>query len=671
LDLAQYRSLPPWLFDEAAGGISISGDSGTGKSSLTASIFSVLARQAPPARGRAPVGCTLLDPAGDLARQCKRIALAIPSARKRLFFISPAGMDDLTFPIRPLYVDPTGLSPEDHHDRLTRRVSIAARILLHAWGEMDFNLKPLLMKWTTRLLETVAALGLSFVDAELFVREVGSPLYSILTQAVPDLMARLEYEELADMRAVDRESFIASTKNRFLGLLKNRRVRNVLSGLPTPGASTIRDLIRSGAIIIVDLSAHGKLRPEDQQILANCWLTEILDAVENFEEHERTPHVLLIDELPTFASPPCMEQLAHCLRTCRKTLFRCAANFQGTNFFPDRHEDRTLHAFVGQCGTMFTFRHKNPVDAKFFGEILRLPTLAADLHRPKHILMQDVQFQDGHDLVTLVDEGTSASSTEGQGGGEAWGTNRQDTLTHGTTNTETDTETQGTSEATQEGSTRVGTRSDSVHEDRERLHEAVTRARAEAEGTNRSATRGANRSSGHAQARGTQESTAQAQGEHHDEHHDWSRQRQQGTSKTYKQTLVPRTAWRRVIQTIEWYSPDQLNLITASEIAGLQIGEAFLYAAGRPPVRVHIVLQRDPYRLTPKYASKQEAAYVAELHQCPEYVPTQLIQEERERFLQALIRNVQEALQHQHQAQIPLVGGREVLVIDESSPLAI
>ena len=67
--------LPPWLFAESAGGIQISGDSGSGKSNLLAVLMQALAM-----RGQ---GFCLLDPHGDLARLLKRFCLSLGDRLRR------------------------------------------------------------------------------------------------------------------------------------------------------------------------------------------------------------------------------------------------------------------------------------------------------------------------------------------------------------------------------------------------------------------------------------------------------------------------------------------------------------------------------------------------------------------------------------------------------------
>lgn len=611
LDVKALSQIPDYLFGDAAGGIFVAGDSGTGKSSLLAAFAHLFARKG--------MGFSLYDPAGDLYRLVKNICLDLgPSVRRRTYLISPAGMDDLCFSIRPLFVDGTNLSPDEYEARLARRVSIASRILLTAFGDLNnFDAKPLLAKWVTRVLEAAAALGLSFVDAELFL-QVGSQMFDALVAAVPDVIARLEFRELATMRPVERENFIASTKNRFLGLLKNPLVRRLLCGRTNPAVSTqartIAELIKQNSILLWDLSPHGKLRPEDQLVLCQTALAEAMDAIENFEEHERTPHVLMLDELPTFlACPATNEQLTHLLRTCRKTKLRCIGAAQGVNFFPEKTEDRALHAFIGQAGTQFYFRMKDPLDAKFFAEIVKLTTIGNDIHTPKHILTQGVQYQDGFDEFILVDEGENVSSTNGVGGGETRGTNRQrnwqNTLTNGTTTTVADT----TGQANAQADTRNHQTTRTTTKTMDTLRNAVATAEAKASGSG--STNTTTNTSGHTDANATQESHASgrggAVGEHQDVSRNWTKQQQHGTSKTYKQTLVPHMEWREVVQNVQFYTPEEIHLMAASDIAIQPVGRCIMYNAGKLPVSVQVALVPDPFRLTPKFLAKQEAAFLS------------------------------------------------------------
>ena len=157
----------------------------------------------------------------------------------------------------------------------------------------------MLFKWTTRFLTMLARVGMTIADVRHFF-DVGSGVYEALTATAPDLVSRLEMEELAEMRPRDREDFIASTKNRFLGFLENPIIELVLGKLNQ--TLDVARLIQENAIIIISLERGGVLREDDVEILANLWLSEILYAVYNTPRNARTPHFVFLDELPVFQS---------------------------------------------------------------------------------------------------------------------------------------------------------------------------------------------------------------------------------------------------------------------------------------------------------------------------------------------------------------------------------
>src|SRR5207249_11995483 len=132
------------------------------------------------------------------------------------------------------------------------------------------------------------------------------------------------------------------------------------------------------------------------------------NAAYDLPRDERTPHVVFLDELPVFGSS--FDVLTRALAQVRKFKIRLVASFQGTQLFPDRTEDRLLNALISQCRTTIVLRHKNPVDAKFFGELITLPVL--DPHVEKHRLTQWQQYQDGNEPVQLTDEAETWSDAD-------------------------------------------------------------------------------------------------------------------------------------------------------------------------------------------------------------------------------------------------------------------
>src|SRR5207244_3114045 len=101
-----------------------------------------------------------------------------------------------------------------------------------------------------------------------------SPVYAPLARLAPDAIAQQELSQLAELRLRDREEFIASTKNRFLGFLKNPFVELALGKID--GALDARQLIQEGAIVLINLESGTILRDEDREIFANAWLSEFI-----------------------------------------------------------------------------------------------------------------------------------------------------------------------------------------------------------------------------------------------------------------------------------------------------------------------------------------------------------------------------------------------------------
>ncbi|MFK7820080.1 MAG: type IV secretion system DNA-binding domain-containing protein, partial [Planctomycetaceae bacterium] len=264
---------------------------------------------------------------------------------------------------------------------------------------------PRLFTWLYRILRQLAILGLSMADAVHFL-DIGSETYQLLVQNVTDPIARSAFEELAGSRARDQKDEIESTRNRLLGFIDQNPIVTHILGR-THGVLDFEDLIQEGNYVIVDLRKGGFLRDEDQQVFANLFLAELLHTVFNIPESECKPYLAFIDELPVFA--PSFPQITSALAQVRKFNLRFVLAHQGVNMFPDRTQDSLLQACTSLCGVKLYFRHVNPVDAKFFGEVIGLRTY--DPHKIKHEQVSPTQFHDGYDFKTIVDQAESWSST--------------------------------------------------------------------------------------------------------------------------------------------------------------------------------------------------------------------------------------------------------------------
>ncbi|QDT40348.1 AAA-like domain protein [Gimesia alba] len=604
------------LFAESQAGIFISGDSGFGKSNAMKVLMQLLAILG--------YGFLFISPHGSDPRDILSWCMAQKaSIRNRVVYIDPAETSRTTC-INPLAVESTR-DPIQYRARLVSKIGHVCRILLSAWGEEDFDSRPRLFTWTMRILKTLAELGLPLADAKHFL-DVGSDVYNALVQAVPDVMARHFFENLAAGRPQDIREEIESTRNRILGFFSNPIIEAMLSR--TSGVLDFGQLRRKNAIVIVNLRQGGVLREEDQQILANLFLAELLHDV--FNSDTPTPYFAFLDELPVFArgSGP---ELTAAAGQIRKFLLRLVCATQGANPFPDRVDDRLLNALIGQCGLHFLFRHKHPYDAKFFGEIIGFPTY--DPQRVKHQTVQSQQYQAGHDLVTLMDFSESESETRGTGGSES----------NGVTETEQWSDTQshsvGSSTSHSESSSQTtGTSQNPYNTQLQQIRQAVSDARSSTAGQSENRTDG--RSS----------TTGGSKGHSHQTSQSWSQSVGKTRGRTFKQSLVPRLLWRDVVTGVTFYSPQEHQLMYATRLASLQIGEAIVYGPGKP-MRIQFPLAQDPARWSPRFVARRMEHYLDLLAQV--FPSPQQVLAERQQELEAIIHNLGLALPEQDAGDDP------------------
>jgi hypothetical protein len=560
-----------------------------------------------------------IDPHGSSAQRIERFVWSLPPRLQRRFLvIRPTDLRQLVT-VNPLAVPQEGLSDLEWQARIIGKVGHTSHILLSAWGETDFNSRPRMYTWITRILKTLAACGLTLPDARYFL-DVGSPLFQALIRAVPDLMARHAFEDLARRKPSEADEQIESTRTRMLGFLDNPVVEAMLGRSEN---LDFRRVIAEGVSVIVDLEPRGLLRAEDQTILANLILTEFIHTVMNLPTKERRPYFVMVDELPVFAqaSGPL---LIKALCEIRKFLCRFILAHQGTQRFPERTEDPFLNTIVSQCGVHVYLRHVNPKDATFFGDILALPHL--DPLRIKQTQRIPMQFQTGHELVMLTD--TSSSSSTGEQRGESRSTGTQESNSQGEGSSESEGSSAGTS--TQQGV--------------ERLRECVTeaRSRTSSHSSQRSAT------SGVSTQNGTSSATTQSQ----------------TFGETRKQTLVPRIVTRDIVTGVQFYSLEEQRQIPATKLAGLATGCGFLHVAGRGTAEVRFPLAKDPFVTTPKFARRRQAEFWRQLLEQPEYASPESILAERASMLEELLIELQRLAPE----DAPLLGGRTQRRMTEEFP---
>lgn len=570
------------LFHETAAGIQISGDSGSGKSNLMELMMQHLASSG--------LGFCLIDPEGDLAANVADYCACLPERKRRkVIEIHPAARK-LVAGVNPLAVPQDDLGEYAWRARRASKVSHVTRIVISAWGEGEQGLesRPRLAKYSSLYLNTLATCALTIPDIRHFF-DLGSAVYRTLVERAGEMLARLELAALSEMRPREREELIASAKNRFLFLLENPLVELMLGKVSQ--TLDFRRLIQEGAIVIVNLERGGVLRDEDVQLLANLFLNEVCYGVFNTPEAQRVPYFLFLDELPEFQS--CGPQLIRVLRTARKHQLRIVAAHQGAQFFAERTVDRLLNVLVGQCGLHYYFRHVNVQDARYFGDVITLPSL--DPRRVKHVLAHEQQYQAGHDVIVLEDES------------ENWQEGTQEGTTHSEGTTSSTGDTAGTSHAVH---SYLGSAANAARQD----VTASTKSRSTEQGTSR------------------QSSTSH------------SLTRSSGGGRTRRQTLVPRMAWRRVVTSVQFMPIDEQNVEGAVTLANLPIGTAREYTSGRGTRQVKLPLADSPRRRTPKFAARKRAQLQALVGSRAEFGRPEQVASERVLFDERLVEHLRRQL---------------------------
>jgi len=504
------------------------------------------------------------------------------------------------------------------------------------------------------MLKSLAEMGLPMAEVKHFLHP-RSDVFRLLASSVPDYFARMELEQLTQLKPKDAADQLQSTANRFRGFLDNP-VTEATLGIADPELCVnVREMLDERSIVIIDLEPRDVLRDEDVQILANLWLAEWLHEVLSRPQERRVPSAIFCDELPVFR--PSFKLIERCLRVVRKTLTRIFGFHQGVHGFPERDSDPLLRNLVGQTGIKAIFGHVDPVDANFFGEILALPNLDPLLERFRHTERE--QYQDGWQVWTLVDQTFVASYADMEGRGFSEGVDEAEnwSWTLNRSNTQTLTNQVGASDSHAESKTETESSHEGVIEDQSLVAAAYRNASGSAKGSsagtqdsttnNRStaladaAQQGASAGGGGARSRSRQDSGA------------WQHTNSSSHSISYRQQLVPIMRWREVLRIIEFLSFEDQIRMTASDVARQRTGQCFLYVSGIGVLQVQIPLAKDPFKRTPKTLAKRLQEFFANLQTLPQYHRAADVIS----FRQQLLENFTTELQRLSQ-QRPLAIGR-------------
>ncbi|TWT51742.1 AAA-like domain protein [Thalassoglobus neptunius] len=564
-------------------GVMATGVSGSGKTNIAEWAFIEHLKDGLPA--------LWFCPHGDSAKKLRRQILMLPSRiQKKVIYVQASDLKRIAS-LRPLHVAREGLDEFEYRARVANRVGHMRHLLLASVGEGESGVigKPLLRKWATTLLTIGSMSGLNVADL-VHLLDVQSPVFKLLVELCPDVVAQAQLAELPHMRPSEREFEISSTRSRLMALLENVIIQLIL-GRSDDNVLSMNSVINSGTSMIFDLATDGNLSPEDQRMIANLYLSEFLNAVMERRLEDRRDYLCVLDELPVFdLSAPLINRA---LTEIRKFRTKFWFSFQGSSRFPGRQDNEFLNNIISQCRVHLYLQH-GASDAKFFGQELSLADF--DPMRIKHELKTPQQFFDHHEIVTLTDYSENEREQTTTGGSTSVGDSWQNTVG----------DTRGTSSSVQEQIGRLG----------EVVTDSISSSRSISDSTGGSATH--------------TDTSSMSVG--------------RGKSQSWKQSLVPVYRIEHVISSVQFYSSEEWNLMTAKKLIRFKPGECAFYVRGIGSCFGKLPLSVDPLARTPKSAVRRIAAHNEFMKAIPWYAAPDEIVAARKRFLNELLNQLRIAV---------------------------
>ena len=247
------------------------------------------------------------------------------------------------------------------------------------------------------------------------------PVYEHLLKLAPDDLAYYQMDALSNMRPTDLENEIGSARNRMLTLLEHPATRAILGR--RQHCVDFHSVYQNDYSVIINLHTGRILTDEVQSLIANVVLTQYLQVVFATPEHERRRRLCLIDELPVFVDT-CGPLLERMVTEIRKFQTSFMFMHQGASRFEGRTDNPFLLSLLDMCRVKLFFRHR--VDAAFFAK--QVVEATEQKPRVKHMQVSEQQFQDGYEIIELVDHSSGQTSTTGDTTGSGSSTSLTNTL---------------------------------------------------------------------------------------------------------------------------------------------------------------------------------------------------------------------------------------------------
>lgn len=266
----------------------IVGASGTGKSKF---LESLICQDIDNRRG-----LCLLDPHGTLAQDILAYVSRQAYPPKNFFYVQPS-RDDWTCVYNPLNRD----IPDAHFLKDALKLAV-----LKCWGQDSSLQTPLLDEWLDIAFSTAITLGLTLPDiAMLFEPSIERNVQRrVVLQRLPeaDTQTRAKWEQLcylAEKKPVDFEILVGAARRRLSRFIRNPRLTRMY-GIPDVTLD-LAGMMDDSAVLIIDLSQHGRFYSEDAQLFGTLVLTDFYVQMFNRARPQR-PFALYIDEFQNYAT---------------------------------------------------------------------------------------------------------------------------------------------------------------------------------------------------------------------------------------------------------------------------------------------------------------------------------------------------------------------------------
>ncbi len=341
------------------------------------------------------VGVFILDRMGGFSMAIKRFIASKycpESVRRRFLCIETANEDRVVT-----------LYPFEHRTEaeLNFRVDHATELVVRGLEETNIGAMPRFKLWTGHTFQSDAALRLSLADSQYFL--VRGPHRRRLVEMLPEHL-RYDWLEILDARGSQEMTLLESSRNRLRPFWAYKIPRAQFGS--TVNRMDVLHWLRSGAIVLVDLSPQGRVSDHMADCQAGMILNEILSTVRSLPPGEVYKHLLILDEFQRYIGP----DIYNAIPEMRQKGTGCVFSHQ--SFSQLEHNGYDLTDLIFQAQNRVMFGVGGPDAAILAEEIASLkynPKLLKDeiRHRSQRVV--------GHQVVELTGRARQTSD------GTSWG----------------------------------------------------------------------------------------------------------------------------------------------------------------------------------------------------------------------------------------------------------